>query len=94
MQRVASCGIYRQQGWTVVVISEARGRRDLPALGACEWAPPAVTVTSGVSKKKKKKKKKKKEGTGTMHHMLLLSPPGNTHPSAATAKHSGQHPDA
>ena len=61
----------------------------------CEWAPPAAPVTSGVSKKKKKKERKKKEGTVTKHHMLLLSPPWEyTHLAAATAKCSGQHPDA
>ena len=66
-----SCMIYRWQGQTVVVISEARGRHGLPPLGDCEWAPPAATVTSGVSKNKK-------EGTATKHHTLLLSPPWNT----------------
>ena len=45
----------RGQEWTVVVISEARGRCDLPPLGACEWAPPVGQVTSRVKKKKKKR---------------------------------------
>ena len=47
--------IYRWQGQTAVVVSEARGRHGLPPLGACEWAPPATPVTSGVGKKEKKR---------------------------------------
>lgn len=91
----ASCVICRQQERTTVVVLEARGRYGLPPLGACEWAPPAVPVTSGVSKKKKKKREKKKEGTGTKHHTLLLSPSWeHTRPAAATAKGSGQRLNA
>ena len=67
----ASCTIYRWQGQTAVVVSEARGRHGLPPLGACEWAPPATPITSGAGKEKKKKKKKK--GPATKYHMLLLS---------------------
>ena len=75
--------IYRWQGQTVAVLSEARGRRGLPPLGACEEAPPVTPVTPGVAKKEKK-------GIATKHHMLLLSLPWeHTHPAAATAKHSG-----
>ena len=55
MPRGASCTIYRWQGHTTAVLSEARGRRGLPPLGACEWAPPATPVTSGVGKKEKKR---------------------------------------
>ncbi len=85
-----SCVIYRQQERTMVVVLEARGRHGLPPLGACEWALPTAPVTSGVGKKKKKK-----EGTATRHHTLLLSPSWeHTCPAAATAKCSGQHPDA
>ena len=47
--------IYRWQGQTTAVVSEARGRHDLLPLGACEWAPPVTPVTSGVAKKEKKK---------------------------------------
>ena len=47
--------IYRWQGQTSVVISEARRRHGLPPLGACEWAPLAIPVTSGVGKKEKKR---------------------------------------
>ena len=43
--------IYRQQGQTVMVISEARGRHGLPPLEAYEWAQPVALVTSGVGKK-------------------------------------------
>ena len=46
------CMICKQQGQTVVVVSEARERLCLPPLGACEWAPSAAPVTSGVSRKR------------------------------------------
>ena len=76
----------RQQGRTLAVALEAVGRCGLPPLGACEWAPPAAPVTSGVGKKK--------EGTATKHHTLLLSPPWeHTRPAADTAKCSRQSPD-
>ena len=68
MRHGASWVLYRQQGRTVAVTLEARGRHGLLPLGACECAPPvAPPVTSGVSKKKKV--------TATKHHMLLLSLP-------------------
>ena len=51
----ATCTIYRWQGQTTAVISEARGRHGLPPLVACEWAPPSTPVTSGVGKKEKKR---------------------------------------
>ena len=51
----ASCMIYKWQGLTMVIISEARGRHNLSPLGACEWALPVALVTSGVDKKKKKR---------------------------------------
>ena len=51
----ASCMIYRWQGKTAAVISEARGKHGLAPLGACEWAPPATPVTSGIGKKEKKR---------------------------------------
>lgn len=60
-------GDLQQQGWTVVVILEARGRQGLPPMGAFEWVPPGTTVSSRVSKKNK-------EGMATEHHPLLLSP--------------------
>ena len=50
---LSSCMIYRWQGQTVAVVSEARGKRGLPPLGTCEWAQPATPVTSGVGKKEK-----------------------------------------
>ena len=50
----ASCTIYRWQGQTAVIISEARGRCGLPPLGACEWAPPATQSPQGLAKKKKR----------------------------------------
>ena len=46
--------IYRWQGQTLVVVSEARRRHGLPPLRACEWAPPVTPVTSGVAKKEKR----------------------------------------
>ena len=48
MRRGASSTMYRWQGQTMAVASEARGRRGLPPLGACEWAPPEAPVTSGI----------------------------------------------
>ena len=81
--------IYRWQGQTMAVVSEARGINGLPPLEACEWAPPATPVTSGVGKKEKN------EGTATKDHTLLLSLPWeHTCPAAATAKHSGWCTDA
>ena len=41
--------IYRWQGQTTLVISEARGRHGLTPLGFCAWAPPVAPVTSGVA---------------------------------------------
>ena len=80
--------IYRWQEQTTEDISEARGRRGFPPLGACEWAPHVTQVTSGDGKKRKK------EGTATKQHMVLLSLPWeHNHPTAATAKHSGRRPD-
>ena len=55
MRSAASCTIYRWQGQTVAVVSEARGSWGLPPLEACEWVPPETPVTSGVGKKDKKK---------------------------------------
>ena len=61
MRHGDSCMIYRWQGQTAVVVSEARevsearGRTGLPPLSACEWAPPATPVTSRVGKKEKKR---------------------------------------
>ena len=55
MQCGASCTIHRWQGQTAAVVSEDRGRRGLPSLGTCEWAPPVTPVTSGVAKKEKKR---------------------------------------
>ena len=69
----ASYTIYRWQAQTMAVVSEARGRRDLPPLGACEWAPPATSVTSGVVKKEKKRALQ----SSTIH--CCLTPLG-THP--------------
>ena len=58
----------------------------MPPLGVCEQAPPVAPVTSEFGKK---------EGTATEHHPLLLSLPWeHTCPTAATAKCSGQIPDA
>ena len=55
VRRGTSCMIYGWQGQTAAVTLEARGRRGLPPLGACEWAPPVTPVTSGVGKKEKKR---------------------------------------
>ena len=63
----------------MMVVLEARGRHGLSTLGACEWAPPAAPVTSGVGKRKKKK------GIATKHHTLLHSRPWEyIHPAAVT----------
>ena len=59
--------LYRGQGQTVAVVSEARGRRGLPPLMACECTPPVTPVTTGVGKK---------EGTATKHHAVALTPLG------------------
>ena len=50
----ASCMIYRWQGQTVAVVSEARGRHGLPPWGTCEWAPPVTPNTTSVVEKEKK----------------------------------------
>ena len=70
MQCGASCVIYRWQGQTTAVFSQARGRRGLPPLGACEWAPPAAPVTSGVGKIR--------GHCNQATHVIALTPPGNT----------------
>ena len=80
MQRGASCMVYRQQGQTTVVISDARGGQGPPPQGVREQAPPEGPVTSEVSKE---------EGTATKLHSLLSLPWECTHPAAATAKCSG-----
>ena len=85
--RVTWCLLHNLELATVV-ISEARGRRGLPPLGVCEWAPPVIPITSGVGKKRKK------EGTATKHQTLLLSLPWeHTCLETATAKHPGRRPD-
>ena len=56
---------------TVAVVWEARGRHDLPPLGAYERAPPGAPVTSGLAKKKKKKRRNFNQAP--KHHTLLLS---------------------
>ena len=64
------------------------GRGQTVVEGAWDWAPPATPVTLVVGKKEKKV-------TATKHHILLLSLPWEyTCPAAATAKCSGQSPDA
>ena len=73
----------------MVVVSETREWHGMTPLRACEWAPSVTSVTSGLGKKRKKK-----EGTTTKHHPLLLTLPWeHICPAAATAKHSGKHPD-
>ena len=80
-RRLSASLIYRWQEWTLAVILEARGKRGLPPLGSCEWAPPVAPVISGVSKRKRKKKIK--EGIATEHYPLWASPPWeNTRPPA------------
>ena len=81
----ASCMIYRQQGQITVVISETRGRCGLPPPGACEWAPTAAPVTSGVGKKKKKNIWHCNKAPPTVALTLLGTHPP-FHPAAATAK--------
>ena len=48
------------------VISETRGRHDLPPPGVCEQAPSMAPITSEDGKK---------EGTAIENHPLLLSLP-------------------
>ena len=77
MQHGDSCMIYRQQGQTAAVFSEAEGRHGLLPFWACEWALPLAPVTSGVGKIKKKKEKKRSpqpSATPCCSHA-----PGNTH---------------
>ena len=88
MQCGASCVIYRWQGQTTAVISEARGKHSLPPLGACEWAPLVALVTSGVGKKREKKRALK---PSTMHY--CSHSPGNS-PAGVTTKCPGCNPDA
>ena len=45
--------IYRWQGQTAMVISEARGRHGFPPLEAYEWAHPVIPINSGIVKKEK-----------------------------------------
>ena len=87
MQRDASCMIYIWQEQTLAVISEARGRRGLPPLGACVWAPPATPVTSVVGKKENR------WHCNQAPYAVALTPLG-THPhSTCHCQISGQCPD-
>ena len=64
------CGL--RWGHTTAVISEARGRRGLPPLEVCEWAPPAPQSPQ----------KSAKKGTAAKPHPLLHSLPWkHTHPA-------------
>ena len=47
--------IYKWQGQTMAIISEARGRHGLSPLGASEWDPPETLATSGFDNKEKKR---------------------------------------
>ena len=86
MRRVASCTIYRWQGQTIAVISDSGDGHDPPPLGVCEQAALAAAVTSEGTTE---------EGTVTEYHLLWLSNPwDHTSPAAATAKYTGQCPDA
>ena len=82
----ASCVVYRWQGQTTTVISDSSGGHGPFPLGIPEQEPLIATTTS---------EDITEEDTLTEHHLLLFSIPWeNTHPAAATAKHSGQCPDA
>ena len=74
--------VYNWQGQTTTVITDSRGGLETIPLGFPEQAPLVAPVTS-------------KEGTAIEHNLLLLSLPWElTHPAAATAKCSGQCPEA
>ena len=80
------CVVCRQRGHTATVIPDSRGGHGPPPLGIPEQKSLAAPATS--------------EGTTekdivTEHHLLLLLLPWeHTRPAAATAKNSGQCPDA
>ena len=74
MQCGSSCTIYRQQGWTMVVISEARRRHGLPPLGA-----------RGPSHHRSLQKKKGGH-CNQETHVIALTFWEHTGPAAATAK--------
>lgn len=82
----ASCLVCRWQGQTTAVSPDSRGRHGPPSLGIPEQKSFAAPTTS--------------EGTTEKdivmeHHLLLpLLPWEHTGPAAATAKLSGQCPDA
>ena len=71
---------------TTTVITDSRGGCGLSPLEDREQAPPVVPITSEGTTE---------EGIVTKHHPLLLSHPWEqTGPTAATAEHSGQCPQA
>ena len=85
----ASWVIYRQQGQTVAVTLEARGRHGLLPLGACECAPPVAPQSPQESTTTKKKSLQPSTTCYCSHSLVPCSCP-----AAATAKCSGQRPVA
>ena len=78
--------VCRWWGQTTTVISDFRGGHGPLPLEVPKQEPLAVPTTSEGTTE---------EDTVTKHHLLLLSLPWeHTRPSAATAKRSGQCPDA
>ena len=61
----------------MVVFLEARGRRGLSPLQACEWALPAVPVTSGIDKNKQTNKQTKNRPLEPSNIHYGFHPPGN-----------------
>ena len=82
----APCVLCRWQGQTATVIPDSRGGHGPPPLGIPEKKSLAVPTTSEGTTEK---------DIAMEHHLLLLLLPWeHTCPAAATAKHSGQCPDA